>query len=234
MDRSFTIQGSGTVVTGTLAAGTLAVGDELELDGERVRVRDLQRLGEPRSRWARSRASRSTCGGVPRDQVTRGQALLTPGQWRTTSVLDVRLGGTDDDLPAELVLHLGSASVPVHVRPLGGGHARLSLLHPLPVQTGDRAILRDPGRQSVADGVLVLDAEPTPLRRRGAAARRATDLASQTGRPDLPTEVRRRGAVRRADLPPSGSPRMTPPLGGPRGRLARPRTGLGSMGIGRR
>ena len=99
------------------------------------------------------------------------------------------------------MLHLGSASVPVHVRPLDAGHARLSLLHPLPAQPGDRAILRDPGRQSVAAGVLVLDADPPPLRRRGAAARRAGDLASHTGRPDLQTEVRRRGAVRRADLP---------------------------------
>ena len=100
--------------------------------------------------------------------------------------------------------------MPVHVRPLGGRHARLSLLHPLPVQTGDRAILRDPGRQAVADGVLVLDAEPTPLRRRGAAARRAAELASQSGRPDLLTEVRRRGAVRRADLTALGLPTDAP------------------------
>ena len=201
VDRSFTIQGSGTVVTGTLAGGTLTVGDELELDGERVRVRNLQRLGEPQQQVGAVARVAVNLRSVSRDQVSRGQALLTPGQWRATSVLDVRLGATEDALPAELVLHLGSASVPVHVRPLGGGHARLSLLHPLPVQTGDRAILRDPGRQSVAAGVLVLDADPPPLRRRGAAARRATDLASQSGRPDLPTEVRRRGAVRRADLP---------------------------------
>ncbi len=34
VDRSFTIRGSGTVVTGTLAAGTLSVGDTLDLDGQ--------------------------------------------------------------------------------------------------------------------------------------------------------------------------------------------------------
>ena len=206
VDRAFTIQGSGTVVTGTLAAGTLAVGDELELDGVAVRVRGLQQLGQQREQVHAVSRVAVNLRGVPREQVTRGQALLSPGRWRATSLLDVRLGGHGDRLPAELVLHLGAASVPVHVRPLGGRHARLSLLHPLPVQTGDRAILRDPGRQAVADGVLVLDAEPPPLRRRGAAARRATELASQSGRPDLLTEVRRRGAVRHTDLPALGLP----------------------------
>jgi selenocysteine-specific elongation factor len=206
VDRAFTIQGSGTVVTGTLAAGTLAVGDELELDGVPVRVRGLQQLGQQREQVHAVSRVAVNLRGVPREQVTRGQALLSPGQWRTTSLLDVRLGGAADDLPAELVLHLGAASVPVHVRPLGGRHARLSLLHPLPVQTGDRAILRDPGRQAVADGVLVLDAEPAPLGRRGDAARRAAELASQSGRPDLLTEVRRRGAVRRSDLTALGLP----------------------------
>jgi selenocysteine-specific elongation factor len=201
VDRSFTIQGSGTVVTGTLAAGTLAVGDELELDGARVRIRGLQQLGEPREQVCAVARVAVNLRSVSREQVTRGQALLTPGQWRASTLLDVRLNATATELPAELVLHLGSASVPVHVRPLDAGHARLSLLHPLPAQTGDRGILRDPGRQSVAAGVLVLDADPPPLRRRGAAARRASDLASHTGRPDLHTEVRRRGAVRRADLP---------------------------------
>ena len=237
VDRSFTIQGSGTVVTGTLAAGTLAVGDELELDGVPVRVRGLQQLGQQREQVHAVARVAVNLRGVPREQVTRGQALLSPGQWRTTSLLDVRLGGAADDLPAELVLHLGAASVPVHVRPLGGRHARLSLLHPLPVQTGDRAILRDPGRQAVADGVLVLDAEPTPLRRRGAAARRAAELASQTGRPDLLTEVRRRGAVRRADLTALGLPTDAPAPQEVREAedWLVARAGLGSMGIrGRR
>ena len=52
----------------------------------------------------------------------------------------------------------------------------------------------------------MLDVEPAPLRRRGDAARRAAELASQTGRPDLLTEVRRRGAVRRSDLTALGLP----------------------------
>ena len=47
VDRSFTVRGSGTVVTGTLGSGQLAVGDELEVHGRRVRVRGLQCAGRP-------------------------------------------------------------------------------------------------------------------------------------------------------------------------------------------
>lgn len=65
---------------------------------------------------------------------------------------------------------------------------------------GDRAVLRDPGRQTVATGVLVLDADPPVLSRRGAAAARATELAAMTGRPDPVAELRRRGTARPSDL----------------------------------
>jgi selenocysteine-specific elongation factor len=76
------------------------------------------------------------------------------------------------------VLHLGSAAVPVRVRPLGADLARLSLARPLPLRVGDRGLLRDPGRHRIAAGLLVLDVAPPTLSRRGAAARRAADLAA--------------------------------------------------------
>jgi selenocysteine-specific elongation factor len=49
IDRSFTIKGAGTVVTGTLPAGTVRNGQELTLapSGRTVRVRGLEALGEP-------------------------------------------------------------------------------------------------------------------------------------------------------------------------------------------
>jgi selenocysteine-specific elongation factor len=97
------------------------------------------------------------------------------------------------------MLHVGTAAHEVRVRPLAGDTARLTLPRPLPLQAGDRAILRDPGAQRVAAGVLVLDADPPPLRRRGAAAGRGRELATATGALDLAVEVRRRGAMRVAE-----------------------------------
>jgi selenocysteine-specific elongation factor len=86
------------------------------------------------------------------------------------------------------------------MRPLGDDTARLTLHRPLPLRAGDRALLRDPGAQAVAAGVLVLDTDPPVLRRRGAAASRGEVLTGADGTLDLVAELVRRGAARRADL----------------------------------
>jgi selenocysteine-specific elongation factor len=206
VDRAFTVRGSGTVVTGTLAAGTLRVGDALELRGRSVRVRGLQSLGTAYDQVAAVARVAVNLRGVERDDVARGDALLTPGSWRPATTVDVRLAVEPRSLPAELVLHVGSTAVAVRVRPLGGDTARLQLHAPLPLRAGDRALLRDPGAQTVVSGVLVLDADPPELRRRGAAAQRAEALAEAAGIPDLAGEVARRGAVRREELAALGVP----------------------------
>ena len=198
VDRAFTIRGSGTVVTGTLGAGTLRVGDELELQGRTVRVRGLHSLGIAQDQVRAVARVAVNLRGVERDDVERGDALLTPGAWRAADLVDVRLTTDPRELPSELLLHVGSTAVAVRLRPLGPDTVRLGLHRPLPLRAGDRALLRDPGRQAVAAGVLVLDADPPVLRRRGAAAVRGQALGA--GVPDLAAEVARRGAARREDL----------------------------------
>ncbi len=206
IDRVFTIRGSGTVVTGTLGAGRLAVGDRLELyrraggQVRRVTVRGLERLGgDAESVTAVARVA-VNLRSISVDDVRRGDVLCTPALWTQASTVDVRLNTPAADLPVELVLHAGTAAVPVRLRPLSGTVSRLRLSRPLPLQSGDRATLRDPARQSIAAGVLVLDADPPALRRRGSAAHRASVLLEASPTPGASAEVTRRGAVRRADL----------------------------------
>ena len=217
IDRSFTIRGAGTVVTGTLGAGMLRTGDELELTSAArpVRVRGLHRLGKPAGEMAAVARVAVNLRGVGRDTVARGAALLTPGRFRQTGLIDVRVHGDPvAGLPATLTLHIGSAAVPVRVRPLGADTARLRLAGPLPLRTGDRALLRDPGRRHVAGGVTVLDVAPPALTRRGAAARRAAELDTMNGRPDPAGELRRRQLIRRADLERMGVPVNGAPVAG--------------------
>ncbi|WP_200214460.1 selenocysteine-specific translation elongation factor [Micromonospora coerulea] len=217
VDRSFTIRGSGTVVTGTLGDGRLAVGDQLELadTGAPVRVRGLHALGAARERVDALARVAVNLRGVSRDRIGRGAALLSPGRFRLTDLLDVRLAGDPAaDLPATLTLHVGSAGVPARVRPLGPDTVRLRLARPLPLLIGDRALLRDPGRHHVAGGVTVLDVAPPPLRRRGAAAARAAVLAELDGRPDLAGELRRRSLARAGELTRMGVPVTVAPVAG--------------------
>jgi len=210
VDRSFTIRGAGTVVTGTLGSGTLATGDELQLGDRRLRIRGLESLGQPQSPVAAVARVAVNLRGLEVEDVARGDALLTPDAWPLTAEVDVRCRPPlAADLPTDLVLHIGTAAVPVRVRPLGDQSARLRLSRPLPLEPGDRLVLRDPGRHAVAAGAVVLDADPPALRRRGAAAARAdwlehaesTDPAAALGE-----QVRRRGAARRSELVALGIP----------------------------
>jgi selenocysteine-specific elongation factor len=183
VDRSFTVRGAGTVVTGTLAAGTLHVGDELEHAGRRVTVRGLQSLGRDETEVSGVARVAVNLRGVDRQHIGRGDTVRTPGAWLDTAEIDGALRCARE-LHRQLVLHVGSAAVPVHVRPLGTA-ARLRLARPLPLRIGDIGLLRDPGEHRIAAGVEVLDVCPPQLRRRGAARARADELATGRARPPV-------------------------------------------------
>ncbi|WP_024874156.1 selenocysteine-specific translation elongation factor [Saccharomonospora piscinae] len=199
IDRAFSVRGAGTVVTGTLGAGTLRVGDELVLgrSGRRCAVRGLESLGRPSAAVAAVARVAVNLRGLDRHDLSRGDTLLTPGRWRHTDELDVRLRGAKaGELHRELVLHLGAAAVACRVRPLATDVVRLSLSRALPVRAGDRGLVRDPGEHRVPAGVDVLDPSPPALRRRGAAMARAVELAGDPAA----AFVRRHGAVAHDEL----------------------------------
>lgn len=232
VDRAFTVRGAGTVVTGTLGAGTVAVGDVLDLHGRPVTVRGVQSLGAPVETAGAVARVALNLRGVDLDDVGRGDTLTTPGRWLTSDVVDVRLHpprGADAavDLPAQVMLHAGSAAVAARVRPLsredapdavsgdddpGTRTVRLTLREPLALRPGDRALVRDPGAHRVLGGVDVLDVRPPALRRRGAARARATQLAGAGAVPDASEEIARRRMVRRDELTALG---LTVPEGTP-------------------
>ncbi|WP_027017374.1 selenocysteine-specific translation elongation factor [Corynebacterium pseudodiphtheriticum] len=182
IDRAFSVKGAGTVVTGTLSAGTLRVGDKLELaspDGGRaVEVRGLHsentahQVLEPTSRVA------VNLRGISADAIHRGHSLLSSGAWELVEQIDVRRTFGQDfyELPQNIVVHIGTAGLEAHVRPLSADYARLSLAYPLPLQLLDRFVVRSPGGRHVSAGVQVIDVYPPELNRRGAARRRAEEL----------------------------------------------------------
>ncbi|WP_282006906.1 selenocysteine-specific translation elongation factor [Propioniciclava sinopodophylli] len=203
IDRVFTMRGAGTVATGTLESGRVAVGDTLQVLRPEgfltATVRGLQALGEPRREVPAVARVAVNLRGTTTDDLARGHTLLTPGAWHRTATVDARLLAPDD-VPEHLTLHVGTAAVPARVRPLGGDAVRLTWQHPLPLQAGDRLVLRDPGRHHIVAGAQVLDADPPALTRRGAARERASDLAARDARLDVAAEVARRGWARASDL----------------------------------
>ncbi|MFC7400748.1 selenocysteine-specific translation elongation factor [Citricoccus sp. GCM10030269] len=202
IDRSFTVKGAGTVATGTLTAGTLTADDRLELLGQNTRqtvtVRALHSRNEPQQSTGPTQRVAVNLRGVSADDVHRGEVLVTPDAWPLTDVVDVRRStGTElSEAPSSLLVHVGTATVGVRVRPFDGGHARLTLERRLPLIPGDRLVLRDPGSRTVFGGVHVLDVDPPPLTRRGDGTRHAAYLNTVPDGGDARLEVVRRGAVR--------------------------------------
>ena len=222
VDRTFSMTGSGTVVTGTLPAGTVHRSDELVITPSMrpVRVRDLQSLGD--TVQAASGVARVALNlrGISRETVHRGMALVQAGRWTLTDLIDVRLATqpgkpVQPGLPAlpvqpgeltrAVTLHIGSARVVARVRPLGPGLARLSLADPLPLHVGDRILLRDPGSRRdgsfpAVTGAVVLDVAPPPLARRGAAAAAARLLSGWPDQPGAAELLARHGMIRASTM----------------------------------
>lgn len=202
VDRSFTITGSGTVVTGTLAAGTIVQGDRLSLVGHlgsrSVVVRGLQSRDTSYTSVAPVSRVALNLRDVSATDIRRGDALLTPDAWPTTGVVGIQrtTGVAYTDVPEQLMVHVGTASVPGRLRPFGADHARLVLDRHLPLVLGDRLVLRDPGSRSVLGGARILDADPPALRRRGDGAHWAQRLAGMDPAGDVLGEVAARKAVR--------------------------------------
>ncbi|MFI6855096.1 selenocysteine-specific translation elongation factor [Streptomyces sp. NPDC050416] len=202
VDRVFTVQGAGTVVTGTLGSGSIAVGDELRIasTGRTVRVRSMESLKTTVSGAAAVSRVALNLRGSASSSVRRGQALISSEGWTVTGELDVRLTRVVERLPNELVFHLGSAAIPVRLRPLGSDTARLRLAGPVAVHQGERGVIRAPGNRKIIVGAVVLDVLPPPLNRRGAAAARSAALADVPDLPEPALEVARLGAVTRSRL----------------------------------
>src|SRR5262249_39300971 len=116
IDRSFVVQGHGTVVTGSVSSGSLRIGDDVEWlpRGERVRVRSLHNHDKPVEEVHRGQRAAINLAGVPHEQVVRGQELAAPGYLQPTRCVTVRLNALRDvrrplKHRTEVRLHLGTA-----------------------------------------------------------------------------------------------------------------------------
>lgn len=199
VDRAFTLDGVGTVVTGTLHAGEIAVGDELVIQGHRVRVRSLHAQNQAVARARAGQRCAVALAGLAREQVPRGQWLTAPHVALATERFDARIRlwpGEARPLRSgqRVYLHLGAqsalASVAVldgeAIEPGGSGRVQLVCHAAVGAWRGDRLVLRDAGATRTLAGGVVLDPfAPARYRR---TPERLAELAAC----ELPTAARRR------------------------------------------
>ena len=176
IDRAFAMKGFGSVVTGTLISGSVSTGDEVELfpSGERLRVRGVQSGGKHVDRATPRQRTAVNLAGIDHTALKRGMVLATPGKFRKTRRMDVRL----ELLPSARKLkqrsrvhfHAGTAETIAEVyfhgqkelEPGGSAFANLKLQDEVLVLPGDRFIVRRFSPVVTIGGGAVLD----PLARR--------------------------------------------------------------------
>jgi selenocysteine-specific elongation factor len=182
VDRSFTVHGAGTVVTGTLWSGSVGAGDRLRLlpAGERVRVRGVQVHDSAVERADAGQRVAINLVGVRVDDVGRGDVVagedvdLRPA-WIVDASLD--LGGAEP--PARAQLHRGTRETPARIVARDEGRWQLRCERPLIASRGDRFVVRSIAPPGTLGGGLVLD----PHARR---TRRAPEPEEPAGAPEPP------------------------------------------------
>ncbi|MFL5771047.1 MAG: selenocysteine-specific translation elongation factor [Chloroflexota bacterium] len=190
VDRSFSIRGRGTVITGTLRGGPIDVNTRLRVvpGGATARIRGLQVHGRDVARAQPGRTAINLAGVEPA-VVGRGTVLTTDPSVEASNriLVALRLAPTLGSssrgyLPADgsrVLAHIGTARVEAVVGrrgrdtaalPEGETVAILRLARAVAVAPGDRLVLRRPSPAATLAGGRVLDAEPP----RGVSRRRSS------------------------------------------------------------
>ncbi|MBI1799638.1 MAG: selenocysteine-specific translation elongation factor, partial [Candidatus Eisenbacteria bacterium] len=157
IDRVFTVEGFGTVVTGTLWRGAIRAGDTLGMlpQGASVRVRRVQVHGATVEEARAGQRTAVALHGIERETVTRGDWLAAQGSLTPSHVLDVRfelLGDMPREWPANtrVRFHLGASEIIGRLvllegeglAPGGSAFAQLRLEKPAVATRGDRFVIR--------------------------------------------------------------------------------------------
>jgi len=93
---------------------------------------------------------------VERQEVGRGDVLVTPGAFKPSFRVDVVLDPLGE-LPPRVMLHHGTAETPARVARVGDRFAQLRLSRPVVASRGDRVVLR---AGTTVGGGVVLDPAP--------------------------------------------------------------------------
>jgi selenocysteine-specific elongation factor len=191
IDRVFTIQGRGTVVTGTVLQGRASAGDELELwpGGGSCRVRALQSHNHSQDTVQAGQRAALNLIGADRSRITRGCELATPGYVRPTHILDVRLRCLGSAVRpirsrSKVRLGLGTREVLARLVTPGGdpieagqeGYAQLRLSEPVTAVYGQRFIVRDETATRTVGGGVILRCSAKRRRIRGADGAEALEV----------------------------------------------------------
>jgi selenocysteine-specific elongation factor len=183
VDRSFTLAGAGTVVTGTVLSGAVATDDRVMISpsGIAARVRSIHAQNRPTECGvAGQRCALNLAGdGISKDAIARGDVVLDPTLHAPTDRIDaaLRLLASEQKpvkqwMPARLhhaATEVGARIVPLGDTPIAPGSeafVQIVLDRPIAAAAGDRFVLRDTTAQRTIGGGKFLDLHAPQRKRR--------------------------------------------------------------------
>ena len=180
VDRSFTMKGFGTVVTGTSLSGRMAVGQTAAIypRGLTAKVRGLQVHGRSEEEISSGQRTAVNLAGLERQEVIRGDVLATPGSLLPADRLDAVLNllpSAPKGLKnrASVHFHVGTSDLLARVVPLTretiepgqGDYVQIILEEPASCLPGDCFAIRSYSPPLTIGGGRVLAVAP-PRRKR--------------------------------------------------------------------
>jgi selenocysteine-specific elongation factor len=181
VDRSFTLKGIGTVVTGTLWSGRLAAHARVQVLPQRrgVRIRSIQVHGAQVDQAVAGQRVALALVGISHRDIRRGDVVCDrDSELRAAYAMTASIVLDPDSRPlgrgARVQVHHGTRETPARLSPLeaerlepgNSAVCRLRLEAPLIAYPGDRLVLRQIAPPNTVGGGEIL--ETGPRRRRGA------------------------------------------------------------------
>ncbi len=175
IDRVFSVDGFGTVITGTQVEGTLCVSDDVTIYpyDKMAKIKNIQVHGKSVDRSYAGQRVAINLAGIKRTEVGRGDVLAKQDSMNVTMMLDVKLNllknisrdlknrtrirfyhGTSEVLGRIILLEEDALSEGKN------GYAQLRLEKEVALKAGDHFVLRFYSPIETIGGGIVLDANP--------------------------------------------------------------------------
>ena len=204
VDRVFSVEGFGTVVTGTLIEGSLREGDPAELvpSGVQTRIRNLQVHGKNVDTAYAGQRVAINLAGLKKTDIQRGNAVAKPGSVRVSRMLDVRLQNLRHSgrvILNDSQVHLfHGASVLLakvvlfgrdELKPGESCYAQLRLTEPIASKNGDRFVIRFFSPLETIGGGVILDDQPRRHKRSDPKIQEILKIKESGSRDDVTVQL---------------------------------------------
>jgi len=217
VDRVFTVQGMGTVVTGTLLGGDLSLSDPITLHPQNrsVTIRGLQSRSSARDKVTHGERTAVNLRGIAAEDIERGDVLAAEGLCAPSDCMDVELTLLAD--AAKPIKHMtdirvlfGTTHAVATLRLMGGGQvkqghsafAQLRFTKPVTGYAGQRMIIRSLSPAETIGGAVVLDPVSTGVKSGDRPRLAVMQAASGGGAFDIANALcaQGRGSAKLADV----------------------------------